>query len=359
MKKFLILAGLAIAPLAISADFTFNGFGSVVAGGTLSGDGYIADYPNLGVYENGFDVGQETRLGLQGVAKIDDKLSATMQLMVRAANDYEPEVEWLYVTYKLAANSDIQVGRMRMPVYYFSDFMDVGYAYPWVRIPADTYSLDATNFNGVKFNNKLRLGGSFLQLSLFGGQEDNPQDELMSYLFEGFTNRIDRKFENILGMAANWTVSELTMRATYTQADMRETQYYFDSSTGEIDYNIKFYDIFARYNFGNGLSLMVEYNKYDPFYISYFGSATYQRDTLTYYLSWSKFDLDTPFEEHDTTSVGVRWDLGDSYALKFDVSSMTDDGFNPFTMQPNPVYHKAKDGDGDVVVWTVAMDFVF
>lgn len=339
------------------ADIKINGFGSVVAGAVLKGDGYIADYPNLGVYENQFDVSQETRLGLQAKAQIDDKLSATIQMMSRSANDYSPEVEWLYTSYKINTNSNVQIGRMRMPVYYYSDFMDVGYAYPWVRIPADTYSLDITNFNGIKINAAKKLGDIYIKTSLYTGQEKSESDELMSYLFESFTTNIDCSFENILGGVVESSYYDFLARATYTKADMLETQTYYDGSDADINFDIKFYDLFLKYEFDIGISIMAEYNRYKPFYESYFGSLVYQDQAMSYYLSWSKFDLDTAFEEHDTTSIGVRYDA-ESYALKFDISSMKDNGFNPFSGKTNPVYHKATDS-GDVITATISLDFVF
>ena len=89
MKRYLATFALLAAAPSIATEFNFNGFGTIAAGSIISGDGYIADYPNMGVYERSFDLGQETRLGLQGEAKFDDKLSATLQIMSRAANDYE------------------------------------------------------------------------------------------------------------------------------------------------------------------------------------------------------------------------------------------------------------------------------
>jgi hypothetical protein len=357
---------LAIAILVIfvsftcrSADLNLSGFGTLAGGAVVDGDGYIADYPNLGVYDDGFDIGQETRLGLQGTAKFDDKLSATLQVMTRASNDFELEVEWLYATLKVADGTNLQAGRMRMPVYYYSEYMDVGYAFPWVRIPADAYSLDATNFNGIKLNHNFSSGETDFMLSLYTGKEDNPNDELMSYLFESFTTRIDREFDDILGIVFDISRGNFSARVTQTQANMLETQTYFDASTADIPFDIEFFDIFLRYNFESGFSIMAEYNKYKPFYQSYFTSLIYQIDDIAYYLNWSQFDLDTPFEKHDTTSLGVRLDIGSGYALKIDVSAMNDEGFNPFTGQPNPVYHADPDGNGDVTVVSFALDFVF
>lgn len=346
-----------------SAELNLSGFGTLAFGSVVDGDGYIAEYPNLGVYEDEYDFGQETRLGLQGTAVFNDEISGTLQLMTRANNDYDIEVEWLYVTYQYSSNANIQAGRMRMPVYYYSDFMDVGFAFPWVRIPSDTYSLDVTNFNGIKSNWSFSAGSTDIGLSLYLGKEENPSDELMSYLFESFTSNIDRDFEDIFGVVFDLSYQNFIFRTTFTQADMVEQQaLLFDPFAATVEFDIEFIDYFFQYSFENGLSLMAEYNEYEPFYKSYFTSVVYQKDAWQYYLFWSQFDLDLPFEKHDTTGIGFRYDLGDGVALKMDLSSMNDEGFIPVDGGPNipnPVYHADDDGDGDVMVLTLALDFVF
>jgi hypothetical protein len=342
-----------------TAELKLSGFGTLAGGVLLDGDGYIADYPNLGVYEDGFDISQETRLGLQGTAIFDDYFSGTLQVMSRASNNFALEVEWLYTTIQLADATNIQAGRMRMPVYNFSEYMDVGYAFTWIRIPSDTYSLDVTNFNGMRINQNVNIGDFDFVFSIYAGEEENTDDELMGYLFENFTTQIDREFKDIVGVVLDMTLGEFTARVTHTQANMLETQTYADFSTSDVPFDIVFSDIFLRYNFESGISIMGEYNKYKPFYQSYFISVLYQMDAIAYYINWSQFDLNTAFEKHDTTSIGIRYDMGDGYALKVDVSSMRDDGFNPFSGQPKPVYHSDDDGDGDVTVLSFALDFVF
>jgi hypothetical protein len=44
---------------------------------------------------------------------------------------------------------------------------------------------------------------------------------------------------------------------------------------------------------------------------------------------WSKFDLDEAFEEHTTQSLGIRHNIGNTMALKADVSFFDDRGINP------------------------------
>ena len=246
-----------------------------------------------------------------------------------------------------------------MPVYYFSEYMDVGYTFPWVRIPSDTYSLDLTNFNGIRLNHSFNTAMSDFRFSIYTGKEENIDDELMGYLFSGFSTQIDRDYDDIVGLVLDMTSGRFTGRVTYTRASMLETQTLNDSSLVDIPYDIKFTDVFIRYDFDSGISIMTEYNEFTPFYKSYFASVVYQINEIAYYANWSQFDLDTPFEKHNTTSIGFRYEMGDGYAFKVDISSMQDEGFNPFSGQPNPVYKADPDGSGDVTMLSFALDFVF
>ncbi len=101
-KDLLILSSLLISVLpstALAKDIQINGFGSVVGASVIDGDGYIAEYMNLAIYEDDdLDFGQETRVGLQITGEINEKMSATTQLLFRASNDFDAEVAWAFLS---------------------------------------------------------------------------------------------------------------------------------------------------------------------------------------------------------------------------------------------------------------------
>jgi len=83
-----------------------------------------------GVYENNdWSFGAESSLGLQGNFTVDDKLSATLQVVARGGNSYRADVDWAYLSYELTPKLLLQAGHKRLPIYYYSDFMYVGYSY--------------------------------------------------------------------------------------------------------------------------------------------------------------------------------------------------------------------------------------
>ena len=380
-------SGLAhAAPLD---SININGFGSVIAGSVVDGPGYIAEYPNLGIYEDDeIDFGAESRLGLQVTGTINERMSATTQLILRGANDYDTEIAWAYLSFNVSNEGTLQAGRLRVPVYHFSEYMDVGYAYPWIRIPADTYSLDLINYNGARYSHQFYFGDATMGVTVSYGNQTNDDDELMSYLFP---ERIDRDFEDIMGLVVNFDMGGIVLRSSYHEAEMFETRHLsrfvaenilgipsaalFASNTGMVDgdgnglvafdteYDISFFDASVNATFGD-FGVFLEYNKYKPFYKSYFGSLTYTFGEYQAYVLYSKFDLDQPWESHDTQSVGLRWDFATNVAFKVDVSKFDDTGFNPFTLEPNPVFQGARvvnggDGDGDATIASVGFDFVF
>lgn len=358
MKRLLVVLVLLAMGAGVQANdnLRISGFGSIVAGQVLDGSGFVADYPNVGAYDDQFDISQETRMGVQANVSISDELSATMQVMSRASNEYEAEVEWLFVNYAISDDLELQAGKLRVPVYYYSEYMDVGIAYPWVRVPSDAYSLDLVSFDGLQLNHRTYMGGLSLTSTLFTGRSNpNEASELMSYIFGG---SINREFSAISGAGFEVSTDSTIAKITYSQAKMKQVGVgtNFGNEDGTKHTEISFIDVFLQQNFGPA-SVMLEYNDYDPFYSSYFVTATYTLDMHTFYVMNSKFTLDgenasgVPYEEHDTNSIGVRCNVGARTAIKFDLSMINDTGVDPINHDP--------DGDGDATIFTTSLDFMF
>lgn len=362
-----VLAGLVVcaASTAVQAQtpqVAVSGFGSIVAGGVVDGDGYIANYTQLGIYgKNGSagvfgpkDLGYlnpESRFGLQGTVTLDEATRVTLQAVARGTKDYEPKIEWAYLTRELASNLNAQVGKMRLPVYLHSDKMDVGFAYPWLRVPADTYSLDAVTFTGAKLNHDFTQGELSQRTSLWAGTDNSTPNQLMSYLFSTPINR-ENKF---VGLVSDTGYGPWQFRVSYTVNDMKQTTPDPANAFRNETFANTFLDVALQYQIGD-LTLIGEWNKDKPFYTSYFVSGVYQMGVNSVYLTYSKFTLDEPWEKHPTVSLGLRRDIGSNMAFKVDATRMTDEGLNPFSGKPNPVI---KIAPGHATVLSVGLDFIF
>lgn len=211
-------------------------------------------------------------------------------------------------------------------------------------------------------------------------KKKNENSELMSYLFP---NQVDREFENLVGAVLQYDMDNISLRSSYVQGDLSQTRHLSAELAGnegvlntvpsnigktdqtgaplvsaDTDYDISFFDASVKAELGN-VKFIAEYNKYKPFYISYFGSLSYTIDEYELYILYSKFDLDEAWESHDTQSIGLRWDFMPNVAFKLDLSQFDDTGYNPFSGAPNPVFKGDPDNDGDVTVLSAGFDFIF
>ena len=132
------------ATSAAHADITtsFSGFGTV--GGSFTSDsnyGYAHDASEYTKATNQFDIGLESRLGLQGRVDFGSGFSVTAQEVFRERgnNEFDPGTEWLYVQYSPDSDLQIRAGRVVLPVFLYSDSRQVGYAAPWFRSPNEVY----------------------------------------------------------------------------------------------------------------------------------------------------------------------------------------------------------------------------
>lgn len=151
----------ALSPLSQAGELNFSGFMSI--GGGFVADAvepiYTANDPRFdptapfeyyGFVEDDITFNRNL-FGLQLTGDISETLSATAQLTSRSENDYQVEAEWAYMTYALSDESQLRFGRLRQPLYLYSDFLDVGYSYPWVAPPREVYYLAVSNIDGVDF----------------------------------------------------------------------------------------------------------------------------------------------------------------------------------------------------------------
>jgi hypothetical protein len=159
---------------------------------------------------------------LQLTADLQEKLSATAQIVARGENDFDADFEWAYLTYEISDELQISAGKMRAPFYRYSDFLDVGYTYRWVRPPQSVYNLPFSTYEGLSLLHTTQLGDwdSTLQV-IYGSFDDN----IAVVSVNG-----DTELNDIAGL--NWTLSYdwFSARAAYFVA---ETSIEIENDTAE------------------------------------------------------------------------------------------------------------------------------
>lgn len=349
-KRYLllgVLAGCAWAAPAGAVDFEISGFASAVVGRTFgdctestfasafSGNctRFVADWGHASVYKEMWRAEPESRLGVQGTARFSPQFSATAQVVARTVDKPIADLEWAYLTYAITPEWTVQAGRKRLPLFYYSDFQDVGYAYPWVRVPPDVYGWDVVNYNGANVAYNTTVSGWTLRSSLFGGAETSRKNAFSKLIYD---EPKDVKWPGIVGadleMGKDWFTGRIVyMRSGYEQIDRNtgtpdvqpsgDTRSHHDAYGGSI--NIDYGNFLARSEYS-----VFDRNAYTYRANSWFVSAGYRFGAFTPMVTQSDYRESTRFPDSyaparwSTTSFTLRYDFGKSSAIKVQVDRM-------------------------------------
>lgn len=197
----LLLCAVIAAP-TVYADIQFNGFLSAI-GGTAT------DEP-IRNYEKDFTFTQDSIFGLQARADLSDKLSITGQLVSRGKDDFATELAWGYLSYDATQDLTLRMGRFRTPFYFYSDFLEVGYAYPWVSPAHEVYdALQFDNINGIDaIYNVTFFDTVEVQFQTYFGSMDD------EYALNKSGQVLDAQTRNNLGLSATFGIGDVSLRAS-------------------------------------------------------------------------------------------------------------------------------------------------
>jgi len=311
-----------------SAEIKLNGFGSVAVGTVVEGQEFLADFPKTGIYNTDLSMDPDTTLGLQLSSYFTENLSLIAQLAVHGATDYDPEIDWLYLNYYFTPELSVQAGRKRLPLYYYSDYFDVGYAYYWIRPPPDVYTWQITNYNGASLLYETALGQWDTSLNVYYGSEESEDNELLSLLFGA---SVDETWKNMIGIVGTASYHWFEVRLTHMQGLIDRK---ISGVTVINDVEQQFLGMSVNLTF-DSLLILSEFNNYKQpdngvEYNAFLLSLGYQIGEITPHITRSGFKQEINAlgndEKHHTTSVGLRWDVVDNIAVKVQYDNVVDEG---------------------------------
>ncbi len=105
--------------------------------------GFLQNLNQEGVFDDDWSLKSNSNLGLQLDATLNDKFSATVQLVGkdRAENGLEESLDWAFLRYRVLQSTTIRIGRVGPNNFMLSDYRNIGFAYLWVRPPTEFYSI--------------------------------------------------------------------------------------------------------------------------------------------------------------------------------------------------------------------------
>ncbi|MGC8120372.1 hypothetical protein [Marinobacter sp. VGCF2001] len=346
----------------------FNGFFSTGYARASNDAGYA------GITDES-EVSDLSLFALQGTFDVTQKSQVVMQLVGRGADDWEPQVEWAYLSHRPTNNLQIRAGKMRIPFFMYSDSLEVGYAQPWARPPQSVYGpIAVTSYVGADASYNLNFDNSSLTATGFTGFTDE----------DG--NSGDVQLRNIAGMNLTWTDYVWTLRgvAATAEADIDATRLAalvppgipVDSELADGDRG-NFFGLGASYDDGSwqiiGEVTRVEVDGKFADTDSAYLSVGHRFGSWTPYVAagWTESQDDDERAgafipgavpesilnyQRNEYSIGTRWDITPGVAIKADITHVT--GLQKGFGNLNTEYMLASDTNS-TNVYTLKIDSAF
>ena len=207
-----LLAGSAFADEG-AADWHFSGYGTLgVAHADTRDADFVANiFKTHGAgYTTPTSVNVDSRLGAQLSVDLGPRWSAVVQVITEQGLDasYKPRVEWANVKYQVTPDLSLRIGRIALPMYLSADYRKVGYAYTYVRPPAEIYNrVPVTHSDGIDASYRWRNGAVKQQLQASYGHND-------THLIRDY----QLKVRSLAGLAYSAESGALSMRAAVLTA---------------------------------------------------------------------------------------------------------------------------------------------
>ncbi len=195
---------------SIAYEIEFSGFATFSGGLTSDSNEHYNGYDNT------IDFSQNSLLALQTSAEIGEGWGVTAQLISRGENNWDVDAEWAFISFDSSNDWRFTFGKQRVPFYLYSDYLDVSYAYHWIRPPSGVYSLPFDSVDGIGALKHFTIGEYDSSIQFMVGRQEG---ELESQGLSGSS-----EFSDAFNIA--WVLNNdwLTFRINYARS-----QFTFDS----------------------------------------------------------------------------------------------------------------------------------
>ena len=223
-KQFNLLSAAIVAVLASTPAqaIQFDGFMTAGASKIVTVDDadkghiYIGGLGDRGITED-LTFEKDTRFGLQISSDVTEDMSVVAQILGRGdKGNFNAIIEWAYIDYEFHDTTSVHVGKIKQPVYLVNDYVEVGYAYPWIRPPGEVYLLNnpLNTVNGIELLLQFPVGPGTLSFQPYlGSNRDDIANGGGAY-FEA---------ENIYGMDVKYAGRGYTVHASNFQCEVTVT----------------------------------------------------------------------------------------------------------------------------------------
>ena len=346
MKKHVsgLLVGLLVCvSLPVwAADISISGYASFAGTYSNSQNSSGTEVPyyfGLAKREVQFDT-EDDDIGLQFLAKASDKVDMTIVLHAQGGgttNNYNVDTQWAYATYHINQDFQLRIGKYKGPFYMISDYKYVGYAYPWVRPPLEVYSTNPIeSLSGLDLLWEKNVGQIRYLFELYGG-EGSHQAKVSAEVADSsggaYTVGQEVSFETPKSIGVNMSISGNigSFRLGYYRTKVDAAAFGMDDQFGSfggagfiIDWNnLVVYSEYIIRDTENSTQMQSAFPDQKAYYVT----TGYRFGRYLPYLTYAEIDegsYKSPASEvQDSVALGLRAEVGDASAVKFEVMRVT------------------------------------
>jgi hypothetical protein len=219
-------SGLARAADDGGPTLKLSGYGTIGAAHSDNGEAdYLVDAfkPNGPGHTRAWNADTDSRLGVQASAQVSPSVSGVLQVISQQRYDgsFRPTIEWANVKWSPVADLSIRAGRIVLPIYMVTDSRRVGYANPWVRPPVEVYSLvPITSSDGIDASYRYAFASGVANtVEMTGGRAN------ASFPPAGGLGSGTAEARNIFALVDTVEAGFATFRVNYGQAKLTIPEY--------------------------------------------------------------------------------------------------------------------------------------
>ena len=319
---------------------TINGFFSA---SFITHDDETAVTDNWGGVTDKNDFGALSNIGIQMMFDINDEMTMVAQLVARGEESWDLEAEWAFIAYEATDALTLRFGRQKAPLYLLSEYIEVGYAMPWITAPDEVYGITGdSTYDGIGALYSFDIGDWDTTIQALYANNSFDTTALGTIDLNDFVTL------SITGESENWT---LRLGYSVVSGDIEELKVAgVTAIEANDDTDISYASAGAKFDNGDWLvmseivSLAIDGPLADAD-AAYF-MVGYRFGNVMPHFTWSQMKngdpgdrdylddiagpgagaaMDAQFVEEQTTyTAGVRWDFMAGTAAKFEVSHVTD-----------------------------------
>lgn len=353
IKPLAIGLAIALNSNAALAEYEINSFLTIGAAASNTSGTYLQRI------NEGVSLEQDSKYGVNLRSELTNDIYGAAQLLATGREgQFDVEAEWAYLSYKIANGFSIRAGKLNLQTFLHSDYKEVGYLYPQVRLPEEVYGFNPMrNFPGIELMHTATLGASTRFTSQFfvGSAEVmiTPNIRMNGVNGYGVNFQLDNKYFTLRAGAIspevrltqnNHTMNMPMGAITFPDAILDEKDRMVLATAGLS------WDIAGFVGYGEYISVTAEgtLKEVFPDREGAYLTVGYQMDSFLPYVTSAYADsegtaqtaatagifMPTPLIIQDSITIGMRYDVDEFSAIKFEFkeiepeNTMVNSGFN-------------------------------